>query len=178
LTAEEATLLLFGLCTDTGFFRHLNERNGEALEAAARMVNSGASPKNVYNVMNSGKSLKTRILLGILLSRSESYFDGRLLLSHETLDDLNAFGIEYRDSDNFYKLLQSVEGVEAIIIIRQEHDDSCTVSLRSADKINVEQIAASFGGGGHKNASGLTMKGNVSFVKQLMLESFQKIFVS
>jgi len=35
LTEEEATLLLFGLCTDTGFFRFLTEHNAAALEAAA-----------------------------------------------------------------------------------------------------------------------------------------------
>jgi len=176
LTEEEAVLLLFGVCTDTGFFRHLTEENAQVFEAAARMVRHGASPKGVYKVMNGGKSFNSRILLGRILSRTESHFDGRLMVSHETLEEFKAFGFEARDSDSLNKMLLSVEGVEAVVIIRQECDDNCTVSLRSIDKIDVAQIAASLGGGGHKNASGLTMQGNISSVKQIMLESFSKIF--
>jgi phosphoesterase RecJ-like protein len=175
-TAEEAVLLLFGLCTDTGFFRHLTEKNSSVLEAAARMTRRGASPKSVYNIMNGGKSLESRILLGHILSRTESYFDGRLVLSHETLEEFDTFGFEGRDSDNLYRMLQSIEGVKAVVIIRQECADSCTVGLRSVDPVDVSQIAYSLGGGGHKNASGLTMKGNISQIKQIMLESFKKVF--
>jgi phosphoesterase RecJ-like protein len=176
LTSEEAALLLFGLCTDTGFFRHLTEKNSSALVAAARMTRRGASPKTIYNIMNGGKSLNSRILLGHILSRTESYFDGRLMLSHETLEESNTFGFEGRDSDNLYKMLQSIEGAKAVVIIRQECADNCTVGLRSVDPVDVSLIASSLGGGGHRNAAGLTMKGNVSQIKQIILESFKKVF--
>jgi bifunctional oligoribonuclease and PAP phosphatase NrnA len=73
-------------------------------------------------------------------------------------------------------MLLSVEGVEAVVIIRQECADSCTVSLRSMDKVDVSRIAASFGGGGHKNASGFTMKGKVSNLKKKITKSFKIIF--
>jgi len=178
LTKEEANFLLFGLCTDTGFFRHLTEKNASAFEAAARMVWHGASPKGIYSIMNGGKSLKSRLLLGHILSRTESHFDGRLMVSHETLEEFNIYGFEGRDSDNLNKMLQAIEGVEAVVIIRQECASNCTVSLRSNDSIDVSQIAASLGGGGHKNASGLTMQGTISSVKEIILESFSKYFIS
>jgi phosphoesterase RecJ-like protein len=177
LTKEEADLLLFGLCTDTGFFRHLTDKNACVFEAAARMVSCGASPKEIYKVMNGGKSLSSRLLLGNILSRTEPYFGGRLLVSHEKLKEFRKFGFEGRDSDSLTKMLLSIEGVEAVVIIRQECADNCTVSLRSADKIDVSQIAASFGGGGHKNASGLTMKGKISNIKKILIKSFEKVFI-
>jgi phosphoesterase RecJ-like protein len=177
LTAEEAALLLLGVCTDTGFFRHLTEKNSEAFEGVARMVKQGASPKNVYRIMNGGKSYNSRILLGRVLSRVESHFDGKLMISHETLEEFKIFGFEARDSDNLYKMLQSIEGVEAAIIIRQESVENCTVGLRSVDNIDVAQIAASFGGGGHKNASGFTMKESISNIKQILLQAFENIFI-
>jgi phosphoesterase RecJ-like protein len=176
LNQEEAKLLLFGLCTDTGFFRHLTEKNSSVFEAAARMVSQGASPKNAYNVMNGGKSLKSRILLGQILSRTESYYDGRLLVSYETLEEFENYGFEARDSDSLNKMLLSIENVEATVIIRQECAEHCTVSLRSVDKIDVAHIAASFEGGGHKNASGFTMKGNISNIKPIIIYSFKKYF--
>ena len=175
LTTEEATLLLFGVCTDTGFFRHLTDKNAEVLEAAARMVRRGANPKGVYRLMNGGKSYNSRILLGHILSRTESYYDGKLMLSYETQEEFNTFGFEARDSDNLNKMLQAIDGVKAVVIIRQECAENCTVSLRSIDEIDVSRIAASFGGGGHKNASGLTMKGNISEIKQIMLNSFSEV---
>ena len=176
LTEEEATLLFFGLCTDTGFFRFLTDNNAAAFEAAAEFVRCGANPKKIFNTISGGKSIKSRILTGQMLSRIESHFDGKLLTSCETLDEFNYFGIESRDSDSLNQLMLSVEGVEATVTIRQECADYCTVSLRSTDKINVAQIASSFEGGGHKNAAGLTMLGDISFVKQKILESFKNIF--
>jgi bifunctional oligoribonuclease and PAP phosphatase NrnA len=176
LTTEEAELLLFGLCTDTGFFRHLTEKNAFVFEAAARMVKRGASPKEIYKIMNGGKSLNSRLLMGNVLSRTESYFGGKLLISYETLKEFKKYGFEGRDSDNLNKMLLSVEGVEAVVIIRHECADSCTVSLRSTDKIDVSKVASNFGGGGHKNASGLTMKGKVSNIKKIMIKSFKKVF--
>ena len=176
LAPHEAGLLLFGLCTDTGFFRHLNEKNGPVFEAAAKMVRCGASPKEIYRLMHGGKSLDSRILLGRILSRTESYFDGRLLISCETLEEFNTFGFESRDSDTLNQLLLSVMGAEAVVIIRQEFADNCTVSLRSVDKIDVARIAASYGGGGHRNAAGLTMKESISHIKQKILKSFTEIF--
>jgi len=176
LTEEEASLLLFGICTDTGFFRHLHEKNAVVFEAAARMIRHGASPKKIFSTINGGKSLSSRILMGHILSRTESYFDGRLMISYETLEDFKTFGFEGRDSDSLNQMLTAIKGVQAIVIIRQESDVNCTVSLRSIDKINVAQIAAEFGGGGHKNASGLAMNGDISSVKEKMLESFSKVF--
>jgi len=177
VTEEEASLLFFGMCTDTGFFRHLTEKNAQVFECAAKLVSCGASPKKIFYKLNGGKSLNSRKLIGNILSRAESHFDGKLLLSYETLDEFKTFGFEARDSDNLNQMLLAVEGTEAIVIIRQELADNCTVSFRSIDKVDVSQIAASLGGGGHKNASGLTMKGDIPFVKQILLDSFKNIFV-
>ncbi|MCL2186484.1 MAG: bifunctional oligoribonuclease/PAP phosphatase NrnA [Treponema sp.] len=178
LTEEEATLLFFGLCTDTGFFRYLNNNTAFVFEAAAVMVRYGANPKKTFNVISGGKSLHSRIQMGNILSRTESFFNGKLLITYETLEEFQAYGFESRDSESLNQLLLSIEGIEAVVIIRQECADNCTVSLRSIDKINVAQIASFFGGGGHKNAAGLTMKGDVSVVKKIILNKFQNILFS
>jgi phosphoesterase RecJ-like protein len=177
LTAEEASLLLFGICTDTGFFRHLTEKDGNIFESAARMVRHGASPRKIFKIINGGKSLNSRIMTGNILSRIETYHGGKLIISYEALEEFEKYGLEGRDSDTVFQMLLAIEGVEATAIIRQESEETCTVSLRSTDKIDVARIAASFQGGGHKNAAGLTMKGNISSVKQIMLESFSKVFI-
>ncbi|MCX7025580.1 MAG: bifunctional oligoribonuclease/PAP phosphatase NrnA [Spirochaetes bacterium] len=177
-TREEAELLLFGLCTDTGFFRHLGESRGDVFRAAAALADAGASPKHVFSLVYGGKSLFTRKLMGELLFRVEPYFGGQLLVTCMTEEDQRRYGIASRDSDMLYQLLMTVAGVEVVLIIRQETPDNCTVGLRSRDHVDVAAIAALFGGGGHKLAAGLSMEGRIDDVRDRFIEVFEPIFVT
>jgi phosphoesterase RecJ-like protein len=173
---EEAQLLFFGLCTDTGFFRHVDAGGAETFAQASRMIAAGASPKDAFLAINGGRNLNSRILMGIVLSRAQSYFDGRLILSFEEYEDTQRYGLDSRDSDTLYQLLQSVAGVEAIAVIRQETPENCTVGLRSRDRVDVAKIAAQFGGGGHKNAAGLSIPGYIEEIRSRLLEECKKQF--
>ena len=106
----------------------------------------------------------------------EYYYGGRLAVTWEELEDTRLYGLEGRDSDMLYQLIQSVRGVKAIIAIRQETEDNCTVGFRSLDEVDVGKIAESFGGGGHKQASGLSIKGTVKELKPVLIEAFKDSF--
>jgi phosphoesterase RecJ-like protein len=173
---EEAQLLFFGLCTDTGFFRHVDAGGAETFAQASRMIAAGANPKEAFQAINGGKTLNSRILLGIVLSRAQPYFDGRLILSFEEYEDTQRYGLNSRDSDMLYQLLQSVAGVEAVAAIRQETPENCTVGLRSRDRVDVSKIAVQFGGGGHKNAAGFSALGHIEEIRLRLLEEFKKQF--
>jgi phosphoesterase RecJ-like protein len=175
-TKEEAELLLFGLGTDTGFFRHLDDSSEETFHAAARLVAAGASPKRVYNLMYGGKSLFSRKLMGEILTRTEAQFGGALLVSFVTLQDQQRYGLASRDSDTLYQLLLGVAGCEAAMIIRQEGETECTVGLRARDRIDVGSIASEFGGGGHRLAAGLLMRGGLDEVKDKLIAAFSRWF--
>jgi phosphoesterase RecJ-like protein len=173
---EEAELLFFGLCTDTGFFRHVDAGGAETFTAAARLIAAGANPKKIFLTVHGGKSLNSRILLGTVLSHSQAYFGGKLILSTEAYEDTRRFGLESRDSDMLYQLLQSVTGVEAVGIIRQETPENCALGFRSQDKVDVAEIAARFGGGGHKNAAGAGVPGRIEDIYPQVLAAFAGAF--
>jgi phosphoesterase RecJ-like protein len=173
---EEAEMLFFGLCTDTGYFRHLDSAGAETFEAAASLVRCGANPKAVYAAIHGGKSLDSRRLIGLVLNRAESFYDGKLIFSSEEYEETARFGLESRDSDSLYRLFQSVAGMEAIVIIRQETPENCTVGFRSRDWVDVGIIAKSFGGGGHKNAAGLSIRGTIAALKPLLIKAFENVF--
>ncbi len=175
-TKEEAELLFFGLCTDTGFFRHLDEKSARTFEIAARLVQAGASPKRCFSDINGGKSLFSRKLLGEILMRVEPHYDGRLLVSFVTLADQQRYGMASRDSDLLYQLIMNIAGCEACFVIKQETEDQCTVGFRSRERIDVSKIASKFGGGGHRLASGLSMQGTVDTVMDTLVEAFAPIF--
>jgi phosphoesterase RecJ-like protein len=176
LTREEAELLFFGLCTDTGFFRHVDSQGAETFEYAARLIRAGANPKNAFHAINGGKSLESRKLMGIELFRSETHFDGKLILTFEKYEETRQFGLEGRDSDNLYQLLQSIRGVEAVAIIRQETPEKCTLGFRSRDKVDVARIALVFDGGGHKNAAGANADGTIEEIRPRVLKAFESVF--
>ncbi|GHU92223.1 phosphoesterase [Spirochaetia bacterium] len=178
-TPEEADFLLFGLCTDTGFFRHVDAGGTETFTYASRLIQAGANPKKSFEAINGGKSLNSRKLMGLVLSRAEEYFGGKLILSSEEYEETQSFGLEGRDSDMIYQLLQSVAGVEAVVVIRQESIEApgkCAIGFRSLNEVDVSAIAVSFGGGGHKNAAGLMVPGTIEEWKPKILAAFEKIF--
>jgi len=175
-TKEEAEYLFFGLSTDTGYWRHLDEGSAETWEVGSRLVAAGASPKKIFALMNGGKPLLSRKLMGELLARVEPHFDGKLLVSFMTLEDQKRFGLASRDSDMLYQLLLTVSGCESAMIIRQESATDCTVGLRSRERVDVGSIAARFGGGGHRLAAGLSIRGRVEEVRDMLLAAFEPWF--
>ena len=175
---EEAELLFFGLCTDTGFFRYVGSNGAAVFEAAAALVRLGADPRAAFHDIYSGKSLDSRRLLGIILSRAEAYYGGKLIYSCEEYEESCRYGLESRDSDSMYQLFQSISGAEAIAVIRQETPDFCSVGFRSRDWVNVGDVAASFGGGGHKLAAGFRIEGTIAEIKPRIIKAFESIFNS
>ena len=174
-SGEEATLLFFGLATDTGFFRHCDHNCGEVFETAAFLVERGASPKKTYGMMYGNRSLGQRKLLGKLIEKAESHFGGRLILTAQTLAELREAGPNVRSSEELYSLFQTVRGVEVIIFLREEEADVVSVGLRSLRSVDVGQVARDHGGGGHMLASGFNYQGTLAEARGLVLAVFTGI---
>ena len=175
LTEKIAKTLFFGLMTDTGFFRFLTNKDTETFLASARLVEAGANPRETYDEITSGKSYQSRKLLGVMLNHAETYLDGKLIVTYETLEDTKKYGQEGRDSDALYSALLAVKNVEAVVFVRQETDSNCTAGLRSKDRVDVSSVAAKFGGGGHKNASGLSTQGKIETLIPAIVKEFARI---
>ena len=177
LPKELAEIIFFGICTDTGFFRFLNssEISADVFNAAARLTTYGADPRKIYNEINDGKPWSTRKLIGQLLARAERHLNGKLVITWETLDDTHKLGMEGRDSDALYQLLLSSKDVKAAVFLRQDTPTTCTGGFRSLDDVDVSQIAAKFGGGGHKNASGMSTEGRIETLIPSIVKEFARI---
>ncbi|RKX79756.1 MAG: bifunctional oligoribonuclease/PAP phosphatase NrnA [Spirochaetes bacterium] len=174
---EEAELIMFGLCTDTGFFRHLGNNSSHIFEATARLVQSGVSPNEIYHKIYGQRSLHSRVLLGRLLSRTETYFNGKLLLTYETIKDTEQAGKINRDSDTLYQLLQTVESVEVVVLIREEEKGACSVGMRANGSIDLGELAYRFGGGGHRKAAGFIWKGSMEEIKKRLLSTLSEMLL-
>lgn len=173
----EAELLFFGLCTDTGFFRHLGEGSEAVFAACTSLVAAGASPKKTYARMFGNRSMDSRKLIGRLLDRATLKHGGRVLVTWESAEELESFGKKHRDSDALYQQLQMIEGCDIVILVRQESPQTCSVGLRSSGAIDVGEIARHFDGGGHRGAAGYDRKGDAADVAAEIVDYFEPIIL-
>lgn len=175
LTKKAAEYFFFGMATDTGYFRFLDDTSAEVFRQTARLIEAGVNPRKVYDIITGGKAFSTRKLLGIMLDRVERRYNNKLALTYETMEDTKKWGQEGRDNDTLYSLLLSVDGIEAVLFVRQDTELTCTCGFRSRDAVDVSVIAAKFGGGGHKNAAGLSIDGKIKDVTEKICAEFAKI---
>jgi len=76
-----------------------------------------------------------------------------------TLGMIEACGATGVDTSEFTTPLLAIEGVRIAILFRELPGGKVKVSLRSKGELDVSLLAAEFGGGGHRNASGIVMPG-------------------
>ena len=173
-SAEQARLLLFGLAGDTGFFRHLREGSGETLREAARLVDLGTSPAEVFAMIFGGRTLDNRKLLARMIDRTESHLGGRLLFTWLTLDDKRRVSGYQVGDDDLYHLLQTVRGSEVVVLVKEEERGGRSVGLRST-RVDVGKVAQSFGGGGHRCAAGFDTSESLEKTRQILLDSLSPL---
>lgn len=172
LTAEIALPLYVGIVTDTGRFSYAST-GAEAHRAAARMVDAGVRPGEVYRTLYEGTPLGDLRLAGRAIAGAREELGGRLVVSVITRDDIAASGGD--DSDGVVEALRSARGAEVAALVREVADGEWRVSTRaSGDRYDVSAIAAIEGGGGHRAAAGFTSHRDpdaiVALIRDAMLE--------
>jgi len=178
LNNEIGRLLLFGLCTDTGFFRHLGQNGADTFRAVARLVEKGTSTAEVYMMVYGKRALAGRKLLAEMLARVESHWDDRLLLTWQTIADRERLGEVQRGEDDLYRLLQTIKGNVVVALVKQETEGVFSVGLRSNSTQDVGVIAASFGGGGHRQAAGFDITGTLETVKKTLIDTLSPLLAT
>jgi phosphoesterase RecJ-like protein len=166
---DTARLLLFGLCTDTGFFRHLGPGSAETFRAVARLTESGTSTAEVFLMVYGRRSLASRRLLAVMLERTQSLANDALLVSWQTLADRAGVGAANRGEEDLYRLLQTVKGNQVVAFLKEEEPGRWTVGLRSNPGIDVGAVALGFGGGGHRQAAGCDIAGSLESVRAAVI---------
>ncbi len=173
LTQEVAQYIFRGFATDSGYFKFLHEDSGETLRIVADLADHGVVPNDEYHYISGGKSLSQVKFLGELINRVESFYDGKVLISHEEKEDFETYGDNARASDDLYASLTLVKGVQAVFFfkISKRKENSIEVGIRSnhSCSFNAGSFAALFGGGGHAKAAGLTLEGSFLEVKETIL---------
>ena len=165
---ETSTALFAALSTDTGDFRYSNA-TGDAFRAAAEMVEWGADPTLVAELVHQRRSVGSVRLMGEALRTLRLDSDGRLAGIEVDPGAFARSGASPSDTDEIVNLPRSIAGVEIVAFFKQLEEGSVRVSLRSKGKLDIRSVAVSFGGGGHTNAAGCTIAGTMNHAREQLL---------
>ncbi|MDO8784904.1 MAG: DHHA1 domain-containing protein, partial [Syntrophales bacterium] len=73
-------------------------------------------------------------------------------------------------TEGFVDIPRSIEGVEVSILYNEISSNYFKISFRSKGKINIEQIAGALGGGGHINAAGCEIEGDIETIRHRVID--------
>ncbi len=176
ITPEIATGIYLGISTDTGAFRYSNT-SALSFGISAKMISAGANPFRIAQSEYGNYSL-SRIKLKIMALKSiEISEDGEVAIMTIDSEMFEKTGASYDDMAGLTNYVINIKNVKVAALIKEystedpdnKDDYNFSVSMRSEGKIDVSDIAATFGGGGHFNAAGFLIRAELSDLKQQLL---------
>jgi phosphoesterase RecJ-like protein len=150
---EMAQALYAGMVDDTGNFRFACT-TPKVLRLAASLLERGAEPDIVTQGLYSQGTLARMRLSARAVERMSMHSEDQLAVMSVSLADLEAVGAEQDDLEGLVQKPTELRSVEVAALFYEKSDGSIKVSLRSKGRVDVNAICRSFGGGGHRFASG------------------------
>ena len=155
-----AQALYVGLATDTGFFR-FNSTTPRAHQIAAELLTVGVDPARCFQEIYERNPPALTRLLGYALAGLRLDADGAVAsirITRERIAQCRADGVETAEMTT---ALLATDGVRIALLFREMDGGRIKVSLRSKGDLDVHRLASRFGGGGHRNASGIVRAGEL-----------------
>lgn len=174
LDKETATAIYVSLASDTGFFRYSNTTL-RAFEAAEELVRAGVNPGEISLWINESTSRGAIKLLGLCLTTLEVSPDGTIATIELPRRFYTEAGATPEDTEGIVNYGRSIEGVLVSALLKETTEGNTRVSLRAKPGVDVQKVAAMFGGGGHKAASGCTIPLLIPEAKKKLLAILQEI---
>ena len=174
LTPAVASALYAAISTDTGSFQY-SSTTPEVMHAVAELLRAGVDVGDINRRIYQEIPLSTLMVNREVLNHMVVECDGAL--SHYTMPAGRKaeLGITMEDTKDLVDIIRVVQGVRVSIIFEDLEDGRIRMSLRSKDpRINVADIAAHFGGGGHAMAAGIRMKGSLPDVRTRVLQKIKE----
>jgi phosphoesterase RecJ-like protein len=162
-----ATALYAGLVDDTGNFRFSNA-TPKTHRMAAELIEEGVEPARVYqDLYHQGRPERLK-LFGRAFEGLRLQAVGRYACLRLTRTDMSVCGAIHDDMEGLVNKPLELRGVEVACLLYELEDGQIKASLRSRERVDVNAVCRSFGGGGHRLASGAKLDGPLERAQTLM----------
>ncbi len=168
--------LLCALLTDTGSFRYLNV-TPRTMAIGGELIGYGGDPNEIAENVFENKPYAAQKLLGRALESLGCSDDGRIVWASLSQADFTEFNAGDEATEGIINAVRAVRGSEVALLLREMPSGKIRVSLRARPPHDVSLIAARFGGGGHRLASGCTLEGPLSAAIANIVVAVQEVLV-
>jgi bifunctional oligoribonuclease and PAP phosphatase NrnA len=158
VTKEIAECVYTALITDTGSF-HYSNTTERTFKVASELMKTGLKPAKTAEAVFASYPWSRIQLMGAVLSTARRDSTGRIAFLRHSLEMQHTAAASDEDADGFVNYPLTVEEVEAVAMLKESEPGVYRTSLRSKGDVNVAKVAEKFGGGGHRNAAGCTLRG-------------------
>lgn len=161
INKDDAVLLYTGIMVDTGSFKYATT-SSLTHRVAADLLKQGLDVYGIQRSVNESMSFETvksfaKII--VTLQKDKSGKCAWLQIKYSLFKNNPALA---EQTDSVLNFARSIKGVEVALLFKEiQANKEVRVNLRSRGKVDVNTIASVFGGGGHKMASGCTLKGTL-----------------
>ena len=169
MNGDIAVPLYVAVATDCGCFVYSNT-TPHTHRVAAALMEQGIPFQALNKKHFRTKTMKRMALESLMLQGMKLYHGGTVAVASISLEMMAQVGATSEDTDDIAAFLGQIEGVRHTATIREHEGGECRISVRTkADLLNAARVCARLGGGGHKAASGCTVKGTVEEAERAIL---------
>ena len=185
------------IVADTGSFRYAST-TPHTMTAAAELISTGFDFAKLNRLIFQNKSMTQIAIERLAYNSLKLVCGGKIAFITITLEMKKDAGLDGVDLDGINEIAKIVEGVEVGVVIKEAEPEenaeknnknnknnknirTFKISLRSNDYVNVAEIAACYGGGGHVRAAGCKVetdeKNPVEWLEQSLTEKIEKALI-
>ena len=173
LSREIATHIYLAVLTDTGSF-HYSSISPRTFDICRQAIEAGVDPVLVSRQVFDTNTIGRLKLFGTVMQGMALDGTGRIAVLYLDRTIAGATGGEYDDTDGLINQPLTVKDIQAVVFFKHVDGDQYRVSLRSKGDIDIGAIAKTYGGGGHKNASGCTATGGIDALRDAFVEHIER----
>ncbi len=174
ISKDTADALFCAIATDTGWFR-FPSITSDTMRIAGKLMDYGVVPHELYAKLYEQGSTARLHLNAKVLARVRTQCDGRLAFTTVEFKDFKATGASPVDTEGLVNKCLTIAGTEAAFIAVEQQNGAVKISFRSRPGVDVSVLAEKFNGGGHRQASGATMKGPLRVATSQVLSGFREL---
>lgn len=155
-----AEAIYTGMAHDTGVFQY-SSTTPQTMRIASKLMEKGVAFSEIIDKSFYEKTYVQNQILGRCLMESILVMDGKCIIGSIRRKDMEFYQVEPKDLEGIVSGLRVTKGVEVAIFLYEIRANEFKVSLRSNGRVDVNEAASYFGGGGHIRAAGCTLYGTV-----------------
>jgi len=174
ITKPMADLLFTAVSTDTGSFQYATTRPG-TFHTGAELVTRGANLAKICDEVYQSYPVSRARLLKHVYSKFRLAENDQIAWFWLKQKDFNRTGAESDDTEGLIDHIRAIEPVVVACVFEEVDPQTTRISLRSKNaKVNVSEICAQFGGGGHPAAAGARIAGTPLSTQRKVIGAIKK----